>query len=87
MDFFRDDLGYSYQCVSEVDFGDMIVEWHNYRCNVPAIKNAGGMYVTAIFDSKTGNLLIKKHYRNDYMRSHCLPKLMDEAKKMIPKED
>lgn len=86
MDLFKDDFGYSYYCVSEVDFGDVIVEWWNYRCNTPAIKRLGGMYATAIYDSKTGKFLIKKHYRNDYMRSHCLSKLIDEAKRLIPKE-
>lgn len=87
MYLFKDDLGYSYQCVSEVDFGDVIVEWWNYSCNIPAIKRLGGMYATAIYDSKTGNFLIKKHYRNDYMRAHCMPKLIEEAKNTIPKEN
>lgn len=83
MDLLRDDFGYAYYCVSEVDFGDVLVEWCDYVYNMPAIKNAGGKYVTIVFDSKTGKFLIKKHYRNDYMRSHCLPKLIEEAKKLI----
>ena len=87
MDLFKDDFGYSYYCVSEVDFGDVIVEWWNYRCNIPAIKRLGGMYATVIYDSKTGKFLIKKHYRNDYMRAHCMPKLIKEVKGIILKED
>lgn len=87
MDLFKDGFGYNYYCISEVDFGDVIVEWWNYRCNVPAIKRLGGMYATTIYDSKTGKFLIKKHYRNDYMRAHCMPKLIKEAKDIIFKED
>lgn len=87
MDLFKDDFGYNYYCVSEVDFGDVIVEWWNYRCNVPAIKRLGGRYATAIYDSKTGKFLIKKHYRNDYMRAHCMPKLIKEVKNIVLKED
>ena len=83
MDYFKDKLGYNYSCVSEVDFGDVIVEWWNYRCNMPVIKQLGGMYATVIYDSKTGEFLIKKHYRNDYMRAHCMPKLIEKAKKLI----
>ena len=83
MDYFRDKFGYYYSCVSEVDFGDVIVEWWNYRCNMPKIKILGGMYATVIYDSKTGEFIIKKHYRNDYMRAHCMPKLIEEVKKLI----
>ena len=85
MDFFKDDLGYSYQCVSEVDFGDVIVEWWNYRCNVPTIKRLGGMYATAIYDSKTGKFLNKRHYRSDYMRAHCMSKFINDIKILIAK--
>lgn len=85
MDFFKDDLGYSYQCVSEVDFGDVIVEWWNYRCNMPAIKQLGGMYATAIYDSKTGKFLNKRHYRSDYMRAHCMSKFIDDIKILLAK--
>lgn len=84
MNYLVDDMNYRYLRVSEVDFGDVVVEWWNYRCNMPAIKQLGGKYATVILDSKTGKFLIKKHYRNDYMRSHCLSKLIDEAKKLIP---
>lgn len=87
MNLFKDDLGCAYYCVSEVDFGDVIVEWWNYKCNTPAIKQLGGMYATTIYDSKTGKFLIKKHYRNDYMRAHCMEKLIEEAKDIVPKED
>ena len=49
MNFFKDGLGYLYQCVSEVDFGDVIVEWWNYRHNVPAIKQLGGVGMLQLF--------------------------------------
>ena len=86
MDLFKDDSGYAYYCVSEVDFGDVTVEWWNYRCNMPAIKNAGGMYATAIYDSKTGKFLSKRHYRSDYMRMHCTPRFIEEIKNMLARE-
>lgn len=86
MDYFKDDAGY-YSCVSEVDFGDVIVAWNNYKCNTPGLKRLGGMFSTVIYDSKTGKFLIKKHYRSDYMRAHCMPKLIEEAKNMMLKED
>lgn len=87
MNYFVDDMNYRYLCVSEVDFGDVIVEWWNYTCNVPAIKRLGGMYATVIYDSKTGKFLNKRHYRNEYMRARCTPKLIEEAKNTVLRED
>lgn len=84
MNYFVDDMNCRYLCAGEVDFGDVIVQWHDYCFNLPIIKRLGGKYATVILDSKTGKFLIKRHYRNDYMRSHCLSKLIDEAKKLIP---
>lgn len=87
MNLFKDGLSYLYQCVSEVDFGDVIVKWWNYRYNVPAIKQLGGMYATVIYDSKTGKFLSKQHYKSDYMRAHCMPKLIDDIKASMLKDE
>lgn len=82
MSYCRDELGI-FEIVSETVFDDLLVDWVDYKINNKLIKSKGGMYSTAIYNNNTGELIIKRHYRNDYMRAHCMSKLMEEAESIL----
>ena len=79
---FKDELG-RFEIASEVDFGKVTVQWINYLVNSPRLKRKGGRYVTRVLDSETGNVILKRHARNEMIRDRMLNTTIVQAERLL----
>lgn len=81
MNYIKDKLGI-FEIVAEEVFDDLMLDWNDYKRNNKNIKLAGGRYVATVYDYDTGELLVSKHYRSDYIRSRGTNNILNEARKI-----
>ena len=78
----RDNLG-RFEIVSEVDFGKVTIQWIDYTTSSPILKSKGGAYVTQALDSKTGEVILTRHARNEMIRDKILNTTIEQAEKLL----
>lgn len=80
----RDNLG-RFEIVAEAEFADVSVEWINYMENNILIKAAGGRFVTQVREKTTGEVLIRRHAKNEMIRDRMLCTSIAQAKEILNK--
>lgn len=81
----RDNLG-RFEIVAEVEFAHVSVEWINYIENNTLLKAAGGRFVTQVRDKTTGEVLVRRHTRNEMIRDRMLGTSIAQAEEILNKK-
>ena len=79
-----DNLG-RFEIVAEAEFAHVSVEWINYMENNILIKAAGGRFVTQVRDKTTGEVLVRRHAKNEMIRDRMLCTSIAQAKEILNK--
>ena len=80
----RDNLG-RFEIVAETEFARVSVEWINYIENNILIKAAGGRFVTQVREKTTGEVLVRRHAKNEMIRDRMLCTSIAQAEEILDK--